>query len=163
MQTVARLHWLGLNRLSQETNTASLMAIWNLPESRKLERQTVDKLALAPWRLLDRSVNTNAAALLRPLLDDVVSNESGLEIRQATNQPGELAFAIRLDDQRAALWQTNLAAVLESLTGIHPVPAPNNLPGWSLKKQHVPNLIELTRVGEWTVVGAAQDHNDLVA
>jgi len=138
------------------------MEIWNLPESRKLEQQTLDKLALAPWRLLHRNLNPNAAALLRPLLDDVVSNESCLEIRQAANQPGELVFAIRLNDQRAALWQTNLTRVLESLTGIHPVPAPDNQSGWSLKKHHVPNLIELTRVGEWTVVGAAQDHNGMV-
>jgi hypothetical protein len=68
-----------------------------------------------------------------------------------------------LNDQRAAWWQTNLARVLESLTDIHPVPAPDNQYGWSLKKHHTPNCIELTRVGEWTIVGAAQDRNDLVA
>lgn len=138
------------------------MAIWNLPESRKLEHQMLDKLSLAPWPWLHRNLDTNAAALLRPLLEDVVSNESCLEIRRATNQPSELVFAIRLDDQRAALWQTNLAAVLESLTGIHPIPAPNNLSGWLLKKHHVPNLIELTRAGDWTLVGAAEDHNGLL-
>lgn len=163
MQTVARVHWLGMNRLSRETNAASLMTIWDLSESRKLEQQTLDKLSLAPWPLLHRNVDTNAAALLRPLLEDVVAQESSLEIRQATNPPGELAFALRLDDRRTALWQTNLAAVLESLTGVHPVPAPDHQYGWALKKHHAPNLIELTRVGEWTIVGAAQDHNDLVA
>ena len=89
--------------------------------------------------------------------------ESYLEIRQATNQPEELVFAIRLDDQRAALWQTNLARVLESLTGIPPVPASGHHYGWSLKKHHDPNFLELTRAGGWTIVGAAEDHNDLVA
>jgi hypothetical protein len=160
-QTVARIHWLGLNRLSQETNAASLMAIWNLPESSKLEQQTLNKLSLAPWPLLHRDLDPNAAALLRPLLNDVISNESCLEIQETTNQPGEVVFAVRLDDRRAALWQTNLAAVLESLTGIQPVPAPDNR-GWSLEKHHVPNRIELTRAGAWALLGAAEDHNRLL-
>ncbi len=161
-QTVARVHWLGMNQISGKSNTAHLMAIWNLPESRRLERQTLDKLSLAPWPLLHRNVDTNAAALLRPLLDDLVADESCLEIRQTSNQLGELVLAIRLDDQRAALWQINLARILESLTGIHPVPAPEPGYGWSLKKHHDPNLLELTRVGGWTIVGAAQDHNGLL-
>ena len=110
MPIVARVHWSGMNRLSGGTNAAALMTIWNLPESRRLERQTLDKLSLAPWPLLHRNLDTNAAALLRPLLDDLVADESYLEIRQVANQPAELVLAIRLDDQRAALWQTNLAA-----------------------------------------------------
>jgi hypothetical protein len=161
-QTVAHIHWLGIKQISGKANAAHLMAIWNLPESRQLERQTLDKLSLAPWPLLHRNVDTNAATLLRPLLDDLVADESCLEIRQTTNQPGELVLAIRLDDQRAALWQTSLARVLESLTGIHPVPAPEPGYGWSLKKHHDPNFLELTRVGGWTIVGAAQDHNGLL-
>ncbi|MGA9777570.1 MAG: hypothetical protein ACLPRE_15665 [Limisphaerales bacterium] len=160
--TIARVHWLGMKQLSGATNAASLMTIWNLPESGKLEKQTLDKLSLAPWRLLHRIIDTNAAALLRPLLDDLAAEESYLEIRQTTNPPGELVFAIRLDDQRAALWQTNLAAVLELLTGIPPVPAPGHRYGWSLKKHHDPNFIELTRASGWTIVGAAEDHNGLL-
>jgi hypothetical protein len=158
-RAIARIHWLGMKQLAGETNAAHLMAIWNLPESRRLGQQMLEKLSLAPWPLLHRSPDTNAAALLRPLLDDLVENESCLEIRQTSNQPGELVLAIRLDDQRAALWQTNLARVLESLTGIHPVPALGHDYGWSLKKHHVPNSLELTRAGGWTIYGAAQDHN----
>jgi len=162
LPAIARVHWVGMNHLSRETNAAHLMAVWNLPESRKLEQQTLDKLSLAPWQWLHRATDTNAAALLRPLLDDVMSAQSCLEIQQATNQPGELAFAIHLDGQHAALWQTNLARVLESLTGIPPVPAPDGHFGWALKKHHDPNFLELTRVGDWTIIGAAHDHNGLL-
>ncbi|HEV2435920.1 MAG TPA: hypothetical protein VG077_07970 [Verrucomicrobiae bacterium] len=163
LPTTARVHWLGIKRLSGDTNAASLMTIWNLPESRKLEQQTLDKLSLAPWPVLHRNPDTNAAAFLRPLLDDLVANESYWEIRQTTNQLGELALAIRLDDRRAALWQTNLARVLESLTGIPPAPAPDHRYGWSLKKHHDPNFLELARARGWTILGAAEDHNELVA
>ena len=47
--TILRVHWLGKKRLAAETNAAAFMEIWNLPESAKLEAQTLDKLAVAPW------------------------------------------------------------------------------------------------------------------
>ena len=163
MRTVARVHWLGMKRLTGETNAAPWMGVWKLPESGKLERQTLDKLSLAPWPLLHRGTDTNAAALLRPLLDDVVAEESYTEIRRAPDLPDQMVFIIHLDRQRAALWQTNLARVVESLTGLRPVPAPDGQYGWSLRKHHSPNVIELTRVGGWTIVGAADIFNGLIA
>ncbi len=118
------------------------------------------------------------ASLLRPLLDDLVQQESYLEVRQATNGPAELAFAIRLTDERARLWETNLAAVLESLTGARPIPTPGNSRGWHLQitnhasrltldaprsTLHAPPLrLELARAGEWTILGLAPEHNAVV-
>src|SRR5258708_4284831 len=46
-ETVARVHWLGKKRMAAQTNAAYLIALWNLPESAKLETQTLDRLALA--------------------------------------------------------------------------------------------------------------------
>ena len=163
MPVVARIHWSGMTRLAGDTNDARLIAIRDLPESHRLEQQTLDKLSRAPWPLLHRKLDTNAAAFLRPLLDDLVANESYLQIRQLPNIPAELVLAVQLDDRRAALWQTNLAVVLESLTGIRPVPAPRGSYGWSLNKHHAPNVLELTRVGRWTVFGAAEELNGLLA
>ena len=175
--TILRLHWLGKKRLSTETNAAGFMKIWNQPESARLEAQTLDKLAAAPWRILTNAEpakpgtgDTNAlsasastpstnsgttgprdhgitgsrdAAALRPLLDDLVQEETYWEISQATNQPGEIALAIRLSPERHRVWETNLAAVLASL------PEPGT-PGSRLGtlKKHV----ELRRAGAWTLV-----------
>jgi hypothetical protein len=145
------------------------MKIWNLRESVKLEAQTLDKLSVAPWRFLHGETNHSTTNLLRPLLDDLANEESYVEIRRATNSTNaadEMVLAIRLNNQRAALWQTNLAAVVESLTGMTATnsqpSATNSAAGWSLRKHHAPNLIELTRDGDWTLVGAAQDHNALL-
>ena len=160
--TIARLHWLGKKNLETDTNAVALIKIWDLPESAKLESELLGKLSAAPWTVLHRTADTNAGALLRPLFDDVLQQESCLEIRQPTNQPYQLVFAIHLDDARAALWETNLAAVLGSLTGIQPAPSAGNRPGWSLQKHEFPNLIELTYTNGWTIVGAAQDHNALL-
>jgi hypothetical protein len=138
-QTLARIHWLGKKQIAAQTNAVFLMRIWNEPESAKLEGHTLDKLAQAPWRWQEREVDTNSSALLRPLFNDVLQNESYLEIRETPNQSGELVFAIRLDRERAAHWETNLAAVLESLTGLRREPT---AAGWSLKKHDAPNRIE---------------------
>ena len=37
-----------------------------------------------------------------------------------SNQPAEFTFAIRLITERAGIWETNLASVVESLLGVSP-------------------------------------------
>lgn len=133
---VLRLHWLGKKRLAGEASATNFMAIWSMPESEKLERQTLDKLSTAPWRLLPKATSLSNApvALLRPLLDDLIQAESYLEVHHATNQPGQLVLAIRLDAARAARWQTNFPVVLDSL------------------KPSLSYDLALTRAGEWTLL-----------
>src|SRR4030095_11096887 len=97
-----------------------------MPESANLEAQTLDKLSTAPWRLLGKAPANHETALtnagpalkhflLRPLLADLVSEESYWESSSTTNRPPEIVLAIKLPDQRANLWRTNLAVVMESL------------------------------------------------
>ena len=162
-ENVARIHWIGTDQLSRDTNASHLVSIWNIPEGAKLQAQIYDKLSAAPWNLFHRPLDTNAAALLRPLVQDVFRDECYLQVRQAPNEPARFAFASRLDERRATLWQSYMAAVAESLTGIRPVNAGGATGGWSLQKHHSPNLIELSRVGEWTVLGAATGQNTLLA
>ena len=208
---VARMHWIGMKQLAAEANAASFLKVWNLPETAKLERQTLDKLALAlvgatvlesnyeaiasgrlastapkqvpgrtnqppfsnsqsPASALQSAISLQLATnCFRPLLDDLVNRESYLEVRQATNQLGTLALAIRLDAQRAALWQTNLATALESRTGIRPALTTN---GWIAQVQSPESKVQspepvvsrrssvvsnqwsvaFVRSGEWTIV-----------
>jgi hypothetical protein len=144
VETVARIHWLGKRRLATETNAAAFMGIWALPESQTLEAQTLDKLALAPWNLPREGTNTAAivatnanSLLLRPLLEDLLQEECYLEIRSITNQPAELAVAVRLEDARSRLWKTNLTTALDSLTN-HASPI-----------THHPTFL---RTANWTVI-----------
>src|SRR5258708_4699927 len=75
-ETVVRVHWQGKERLGLDAGAYNLMRIWALSESLRLEAQTLNKLATAPWRLKSGGVANTPAGLLRPLLDDVVRNES---------------------------------------------------------------------------------------
>lgn len=158
-----RIHWLGSKRISDDRNAAGLVKIWNLPESVRLKTETLDKLSTAPWRLLLGQTNLTATNSLRPLLDDMAAEECYLEIRKASNSPSapdEIVLAVHLNTEQANLWQTNLAAIAQSLTGQSPQPRSSG--GWFLKKNAHPNLIEFARAGEWVVVAAAQDHNALL-
>jgi len=161
--TIVRVHWPGKRKLGYEAGAFYLMRLWNLPASDQLEGQTVRELASAPARLLPGGTNLPAASsdLLLPLCYDLIQEESYLEIRQPTNQPAETVFAIRLKDEgQPGRWQTNLAAVLEPLTGARAVV--NSFgDGWSLKKNTALNFIELTRVGDWTVIGLSENKNAL--
>src|SRR5690242_16258741 len=81
---IARVHWLGKNRISKDLNAAYLMTIWEMPETLRLEAQTLDKLALAPWissitNHTEDTTNYDAmvaghpgASLLRPLVQDLL-------------------------------------------------------------------------------------------
>ena len=124
------------------------------------------------------------SSLLRPLFDDLVQEESYLEVMDATNRPGDFVLAIRLPDDRAAFWQTNLAAALESLT--HSALSPSSdARGWRLQLPssafsklevgsskldvrrssagHPSSLLALSRSGAWTVVSLARENGALVA
>jgi hypothetical protein len=184
VETVARFHWLGKQRLAADTNAASVMEIWNLPESKSLETQTLDRLTLGllasnqlpvaggqspatnpPLASQLPTTNNPPSTLLRPLLEDLLQQECFVEVRQATNQPGELACAIRLSETRAHLWETNLAAVVESMTGSRAAPAPGRTNGWQLpipgQRSPITRYLELARAGEWTVVGLGRKTNAL--
>ena len=57
-EVIARVHWLGKKQIAADTNSAYFLKIWDLPETLKLEAQTLDKLSTAPWRLLQGITNT---------------------------------------------------------------------------------------------------------
>ena len=131
-----RLHWLGKKRLSAESNATNFISIWNMPESLRLESQTLDKLSTAPWRLLTTiSTLSNApSALLRPLLNDLIQEESYVEVSASTNVPAEIVLAIKLPADRVALWQTNLPLILNSLqpSTFNVQPLVTNIGNWTI-------------------------------
>jgi hypothetical protein len=182
--TLARVHWLGKKRIAAQKTSSYFMSLWNMPEAARLETQTLDKLALAlageqsgvtsnqpPVTNYQALVASHpAAALLRPLLDDLVREESYLEIQQPPDQPAELVLAVRLDDPRADLWTSNLSAVVASITNVQSLPAPASRLAWRLPLAPRPSplatslsTLELARVGDWTLLGLAPETNGLLA
>jgi hypothetical protein len=178
----ARIHWLGKKRLATETNATYFMGIWNLPESVKLEEQTLEKLSTAPWRFWGAkstpepaptnqspSVTYPLSGAFKQVLEDLLNEECYVEIATQTNQPTEAVVAVRLSPDRSKLWQTNLASVVESLGGSRAVSDKSGT-GWqSTIANRPPGLTnaqaftaEFRRVGDWTLVGLAQQRPSLL-
>jgi hypothetical protein len=163
-ETVGRLHWLGKKWLESDTNAAFFLALWNLPESEKLGAQTLDKLALAPWRIgvgTSGSPGTNNnTALFKELLTDLVREEVYAEVRNTTNEPGEFVMAVRLDPAGAERWRTNLASVLQGIYGQQAQPT-TEAGGWHLKMESKSGTrqVDWAREGDWTLIGLG--HGDL--
>ena len=159
---VARLHWLGIRRIAAETNAGQFSEMLNLPESRRLAAQTLDKLAL--W--LARVTITNAgglvtnsqsyvahsptASLWRPLLDNLLQEETYLEVARAPGGPLDFVVAFRLEEPRAALWETNVAAALALTPEVRSLPAEEGVRGWQLSDS---NRVALASLGGWTTLG----------
>ncbi len=160
--TVVRVHWQGKHALGFAGGAYYFSRLWDLPESERLQHETLDKLSTAPWRQpADGRAGTNEfSLLLRPLLNDVVENESYFEIRHAVHQPEQFVFAIRLDERHAGLWETNLVRIMDSVTGAASVVAEHRT--WTLKRSQGPASIEMVRAGEWTILGAGREPNDLL-
>ncbi|HEX3626371.1 MAG TPA: hypothetical protein VH280_13205 [Verrucomicrobiae bacterium] len=154
--TIVRIYYAGAANLAADTNSIAFTNIFCSSQARGLESQTFDKLSRAPgtWFKAKLPPNTpDGSAQLRPLLDDFLTSEWVLEMRDATSSP-EYSLAIQLNDARAQLWETNLRTLLETWTGIK---ATNVAGGWDLKKDMPPNMFRLVRTTNWLVIGCGQD------
>jgi len=158
-----RVHWLGKRDIQLRMGSHYLMRLWQLQPSTDLETRTLSKLAAAPSRLL--TVPPDRAQLATPLLEkslkDIVLDECYLEVRQPTNQPAELAFAIHLDAEGVGNWETNLANIVGLLAGAWPAPLPGGVHGWALQRTQPPARLQFLRVNDWAVFGAGTDSNAL--
>ena len=117
---MARVHFAGAEQISADTNAVAFTNLWCTPEAQALRAQTLDKLSRAPCNWFKSKISPGAgdgAAQLRPLLDDLLSAEWFLQLRDTTNGSPEFALAIRLNAGRAQLWRTNLAAVMQTVDG----------------------------------------------
>jgi hypothetical protein len=103
-----RVHWTGANKLKGGTN--ALAKALALPTTTELRDEAFAKIARTPQEFWKKSLAADAAdqsAQLRPLLDDLWSNESLLELRGSPERP-DVIVAVQLDDERAELWSRNL-------------------------------------------------------
>ncbi|MGA3284279.1 MAG: hypothetical protein ABSD57_07465 [Verrucomicrobiota bacterium] len=154
---IARIHFVGVEQISADTNSAAFTNFFCSAEAQVLREQTLNKLSHFPYAWFRSRIvagTNDGADQLRPLLDDLLKSEWFLEIRDTTNGAPETALAIRLNPDRAQLWQENLAGVLQSWTRLPAVKTSN---GWLLKKDLPPNLIRFVRAGAWVVLSCGEN------
>lgn len=160
-EVLARVHFVGASQLAANREAATLKEIWNLAETRKLWQAMLDKLAAAPDRLFQSRLSPTSgsrADLCRPFFVDLVDNEFYADVRTGTDRSLEWTLAIHLADDRAALWHSNLTALVEAWDlGKCTECKVEDCSGWEVRKHHVPNTIRWVRSGAWFVLGLGQD------
>lgn len=151
---ILQCHCLGMNQLP--AGAAKLKQIWSLPASADLRKQLAEQLARLPFLALSNSLakgTPDQAALFRPLFDDLLPAESFLEWRGPAGPAGEFVFAIRLSDDRARLWGTNLRQALTAWKlGAFAAAKPDAAQNWVFKKKDG-GALAFTRAGQWVVLG----------
>jgi len=158
--TIAHVRWLGKRQLGYEATAYFLMRIWNLPQSKQLEQQTLYKLtANSPgWLPNGARLANDDRAWLWPLLNDLVQEESYLEIRQPAGQPAQSVLAVHLTDTQSDQWFTNVSGVLVPLTSARALINPVNH-DWTIKTEN--QSVWFRRVSDWTLVAFGPDPNPL--
>ncbi len=151
-----RWHFQGTARLAGNTEGTLLRDVCALPSTRRLVEEALSKLARAPQeqcRTQLTSTNLDTAALLRPLLDDLVQAESFGECRGTTPATAEWSLAVRLDAARAQVWDGNSRQLSAAFGGTAPRAAQAaGFDGWESTRPSAPTRLRLLRAGGWVVV-----------
>src|SRR6266498_4157188 len=144
---LAGYHFVGTAVLANNSNAAKLREIWALPETRKFEGQTLEKLAHAPKVFYGGRVNPEqderGAALLRPLLEDLIHFESFLQVRGPAIKQAEWTLLVQLPPERLKAWNAALSELtrLWNLGGL----SASTLEGFAgsiVKRGAAPNLLQ---------------------
>ncbi len=157
---LARCHSAGTNQALANPD-AKLRSIADLPQTQALLKQTLQRLAqsarLVFGEALPATADARAAALVRPLLDDLVREESFVEVRGADLHRLEWLLAVNLKPARLVVWRTNLVELAKLMKGSAAPATP--VEGWSSTEVRCPDSTKVIRwveAGSWLVLGAGE-------
>ena len=158
---IYRHHFVGGAEMGRTTSATNLKTVLNLPASKELRDQLVQKLSKAPREFWRKEIPTDApdgAEFFRPLLEDLFSAESHLEVRGPAKRP-ESVLAVKLDAQRAQVWSTNLWKLLSAWKLGTPAGLAGGGPsGWEWKSKSGSRLVRFVHSGEWVLVGLGEEN-----
>ena len=108
---IARMHFAGMQQIVVDPNAGPVKEIAGMTETGAMRDYVLDKLALAPYNYLrGHTATTNDEVMtIRPLLEDLIRAESYVEAGATTDRVPDFAMAMRLNDERASLWNNILA------------------------------------------------------
>ena len=154
---ILRAHFIGTAQLFASPDAAKLKETWSLPSSAALRSELLARAALLPAFWLGETLPKGAATqtnLFRPLLEDVLVNESYLD----TTAAPDFLLAVKVSDARARVWQTNLWQALVNWKLGKPVAVKlANAAGFELKTAGLPGAFRCLRAGEWIVLSAGKN------
>lgn len=157
---LVRYHSASRAQLAAGTNATIFKEIAALPATADLRGHLAQKLAAATLPFWRKDLPADAAdqsALLRPLLEDLLTAEAYLEVRGAAGST-DTALAIELGEPRAQIWSNNL----KQLAAAWKLGTPRDLTaegfkGWEAKRAQAPNTLQFYRAGKWVILGLGHE------
>jgi len=160
-----RCQFVGTAQLASSPDATKLRQIGALPTTAGFRDEVFQKLARAPHQFWLANLPAGVAdqsSLIRPLLDDLLTAESFLEVRGPIER-SETVLAIQLNDSRAGVWQTNLwRLVQEWRLGMPQVCTVEGYKGWELKRKDAPTLVRCVRARNWMLLSLGADRLPLL-
>lgn len=149
-------HFLGTTRLAGDTNATRLREVLAQPASGFVIEGALDKLGKAPavWLANPAATNPATAALVRPILQELLDAESLGVWMAGDHQASELAVAIRVTAERHGTLQKNWADWVRALGAGQPGAVP--LGGLTAQEARWPGSrfwARWARAGDWTLLG----------
>ena len=160
-EVLVRYHFVGTTSLTDNTNASRFRELWNLPETRRLVEQTLQKLAHAPRTLYGDSVtpaqDERGAALLRPMLDDLPRHESFVQVRGSADKTAEWTLLVKLPADRLKLWRANLRELMQVWQlGKAATNMVEGFAAWEVERTDAPALVRCVEAGPWLALGVGQ-------
>ncbi len=152
------LHWLGLKQISADTNAAQFMKVWQLPQTTALVAQTLDKLSRWPGHGATNAASAAAPPaprrprLLRILPGNLFSNQFAIGLQLLPLRPWWPVRHCRTPHIASGRPSPRRPRRLLANQPLPPRPPRGPLAG-------TPHRIEISRAGDWTLVGVGLDKN----
>ncbi|MGZ5567055.1 MAG: hypothetical protein ACXWKG_08585 [Limisphaerales bacterium] len=110
---VARYHFIGTSQLTA-TNYDTTRKLLNLPSSVEYRDLVLNRFA----EQIGQSI-AEKSAVVRPMLNDLIANESTGVFGQPGAEPESFVIAARLPKDRATAWKQNLGKFSNNATSVH--------------------------------------------
>ena len=150
---VATYHCAGFVPLAADANLLTLHKAATLPSAPAVCQLVVSRFAQVAAQNLSLGTNLATAALLEPMVSDVLTAESLGSFGEATAKPLSFVLALRLDAARAQVWQQNLA---KAFAGPGEKLQVEEFTGWEWKSGGADGLW-LLPARDWLLVGRGDD------
>jgi len=161
LELLARWHFVGTGTVS--TNSGKLAEIWKKPETRQLAEQTLQKLSHVPRTLfpgaVDAAQDERGAALLLPLIGELVRTESFALIRSKGDQPAEWTALVNLPGGRAREWKAAITELVQLWKlGSVATNTVEGVPCLEVRRSGDPGLVRWAEAGDWFVLGVGREN-----
>ncbi len=151
---IARTHFIGSDQLFADPGGKKLKELWTLPGSVAFRNEALDRFAQLPAQYFGVKGAAKDAALVRPLLEDLLAQESYVDFSATP----ELVIAAKLPEARVKAWDANLRQAVSNWKFAKPTAVnAEGFTGWEVKRSQAPQVLRFGRVGEWTVLTAGPE------